>query len=243
MNITCAIVYNDTETVGKLEDFITQTPILTLCGKFKHPAEVLSVYYKHHIQLFFVEIGNNELGSYHFCQLLPPPTRIIFISKDKKAAADCFRLDALDYLLTDITYPVFLEAINKAIRWFNPRLLKASSNSPQTSEDASYIYIKSSHRVMRLKLEDISYIQSLGDYVKIYCSDDTKPILSLCSMKDMESILPPKDFIRVHRSYIVCKKKINILERDNIFIGKASIPVGASYKKQFQDFLKLLTIL
>lgn len=242
MNITCAILHNDPSTIERLEGFIAQTPFLTLGGRYIHPMEALAAYYEHHIQLFFVGIEDDEREGYRFCQLLNTATRVIFISKDKKSAADCFRLDALDYLLDSVTYPVFLEAANKALRWFNVRKADAPKIPEPPREDA-FIYIKSEYRIMRLELEEINYIESLGDYVKVYCRNEPKPILSLCSMKSLEQVLPEKDFMRVHRSYIVRKKCISVLERGNIIFGNTIIPVGESYRKRFQEYLSQLPIL
>ena len=81
------------------------------------------------------------------------------------------------------------------------------------------------------------------DYVKIYCRNEVKPILSLCSMKSLEQALPDRDFMRVHRSYIVRKQCISVLERGNIIFGKTTIPVGESYRKRFQEYLSQLPIL
>lgn len=242
MNITCAVLHSNQKTAEKLENFIAQTPFLTLCGKYQYPVEALSAYYEHHIQLFFVGIESEDMEGYRFCQLLNPPTRVIFVSTAKEPAADCFRLDALDYLLDTFTYPIFLEAANKALRWFNTRK-PASSVSPQTPPEATFIYIKSEYRIMRLELEEINYIEGLGDYIKIYCRHEAKPILSLYSLKSMEQILPEKDFIRVHRSYIVRKQCITVLEHGNIIFGNTSIPVGDSYRKRFQEYISQLPIL
>lgn len=244
MNITCAILHNDPATVEKLKGYIAQTPFLTLCGNYVQPMEALAAYYEHHIQLFFVGIEeDDDKEGCHFCSLLNSTTRTIFISKDKESAADCFRLDALDYLLADATYPVFLEAANKALRWYNIRKADAPVRVPDAPKEEDFIYIKSEHRIMRLELENINYIESLGDYIKIYCANEPKPILSLCSMKSLEQVLPGKDFLRVHRSYIVRKKCISVLERGNIIFGKTSIPVGESYRKRFQEYLSRLPIL
>lgn len=242
MNITCALLHNNPKTTQKLESFITQTPFLTLCGKYEHPVEALSAYYEHHIQLFFIGIENDDMEGCRFCQLLNTPTRVIFISKNKKSAADCFRLDALDYLLSTVTYPIFLEAANKAIRWFNARK-PTMPELTETPQEATFIYIKSEYRIMRLELKEVCYIEGLGDYVKIYCRNEPKPILSLCSMKSLEQVLPEKEFMRVHRSYIVRKQCITVMERGNIIFGKISIPIGDSYRKRFQEYLSQLPIL
>ncbi len=242
MNITCAILHHDPQTIKKLEDFIQQTSFLTLCGKYGHAVEALSAYYEHHIQLFFIGIEHKDTKEYPFCQLLHAPTRVIFLSKDEKAAADCFRLDALDYLLESSAYSVFLEAANKALRWFN--LCKPVAQEPaEVVEKASFIYVKSEYRILRIELNEINYIEGFGDYVKIYCRNETKPILSLCSMKNLEQVLPEKEFMRVHRSFIVRKQCISILERGNIIFGDTNIPIGESYRKRFQEYLNQIPIL
>ncbi len=242
MNIICAILHNDPQVVKKLEGFIQQTPFLTLCGKYNQSVEALSAYYEYHIQLFFIGIEHKDTKGQRFCRLLNAPARVIFLSKDEKAAADCFRLDALDYLLESSAYPVFLEAANKALRWFN--LCKPATSGPAgVSNVASFIYVKSEYRTMRIELDEINYIEGLGDYVKIYCRNEAKPILSLCSMKNLEQALPEKDFMRVHRSYIVRKQCISILERGNIIFGDTNIPIGESYRKRFQEYISQLPIL
>lgn len=241
MNITCTILHSDKLVIERLENFVRQTPFLTLHGCYYHPVEALSKYYEQRTQLFFVGIENDEMDGLQFCKLLEASTRVIFIATDKGYAADCFRMDALDYILESTSYPIFLEAANKALRWFNIR--QPVPSLPEPEEKRQFIYIKSEYRVMRLELSQIKYVEGLGDYIKIYCHNEPKPILSLCSMKSLEQILPDDEFIRVHRSYIVRKESIQVLERGNIVFGNANIPVGDSYRKRFQEYLSHLPIL
>lgn len=244
MNITCAILHNDQRIVGKIRDFIGKTSFLTLNSYFQNPMEALTNYYGCKIQLYFVGIENPIMSGLQFGQLLTSPTRIIFISEGKEHAAECFRLDALDYLLSSSDYPVFLEAVNRALRWFNNPYVNLSL--PQQMEEdntARFIYIKSEYRIMQLELDHINYVEGLGDYIKIYCKDRPKPILSLCSMKSMEEKLPSESFIRVHRSYIVRKESIRMLERGNIVFSTTSIPIGDSYRKRFQEYLAAIPLL
>jgi two-component system, LytTR family, response regulator len=97
--------------------------------------------------------------------------------------------------------------------------------------------------VVRLDLFRINYIESLGDYIKIYCTDEVKPILSLCSMKSIEEVLPEDDFIRVHRSYIVRKERIIEIKKGHIVFNSVNIPIGDSYRKKFQNYIDNLPIL
>ena len=181
MNLTCAILHADQQVSEQLEVFIAKTPFLSLCGKYSNPIEALKGYYDNKVHLYFVGIGQEEMegiNGMEFSKLLSPFTRVIFIADTPRYAAECFRLDALDYLISEINFPIFFEAVNKASRWFS---LKGETGmqltvvSEKSQADASQpemskvIYVKSDNRIFRLDISRISYIEGLGDYVKIYC--------------------------------------------------------------------------
>ena len=144
-------------------------------------------------------------------------------------AIDGYKVNALDYLLKPISYVDFLQAANKAVQWFE--LLQ------QPKEEIQSIFVKSEYKLVQIELSKILYIEGLKDYLKIYEEDSPKPILSLMSMKAMEELLPASRFMRVHRSYIVQKNKIRIIDRGRIVFGKNYIPISDSYKLAFQEFL------
>ncbi len=137
----------------------------------------------------------------------------------------------MDYLLKPISYPDFLQAANKALRWYE-MLRSGSGNSDVTS-----IFVKTDYKLLQIDLKDILYVEGLKDYVKIYIEKENQPIISLMSMKSLEDLLPAQRFIRVHRSYIVQTSKIKVVERNRIVFGKQHIPVSDSYKEKFMAFL------
>lgn len=122
----------------------------------------------------------------------------------------------------------FLQAANKALQWFE---------LVQKPEEVDSIFVKSDYKLVQVELKKILYIEGLKDYIKIYTEGAPKPILSLMSMKSMEELLPPARFMRVHRSFIVQKDKIRIIDRGRIVFDKTYIPVSDSYKQTFQTFL------
>ena len=132
-------------------------------------------------------------------------------------------------MLKPISYVEFLQAANKDVQWFE--LLQ------QPKEEIQSIFVKSEYKLVQIELSKILYIEGLKDYLKIYEEDSPKPILSLMSMKAMEELLPASRFMRVHRSYIVQKNKIRIIDRGRIVFGKNYIPISDSYKLAFQEFL------
>ena len=190
MNLTCSILHANEQIAHMLEQYVEQTPFLTLCGTYTRTGDALKDYYNQKVDIYFIgleESEEDELSGLEFARLLSQPTRCIFIAHDGSYASECFRLDALDYLEGDIQFPVFFQAISKALRWFSLQRtgLTIQRNKNENKEDGGLpdvIYIKAESRLIRLKLTQIYYIEGLGDYVKIFCSDETKPILSLCSL-------------------------------------------------------------
>lgn len=250
MNLTCAILHSNPLMSECLEAFIMKTPVLSLCGKYAHSVEALKGYYEHQVQLYFIEIKQEEVegvSGMEFCRLLSPSTRVVFVADTPQYAADCFRLDALDYLVGEITFLTFFESVNKASRWFRLKeQAKVESTLITTKTEATWpeaIYMKSNSRIVRVDLSQISYIEGLGDYVKIYCKDELRPILSLCSMKYMEEKLPSDDFIRVHRSFIIRKDGIRTIENHKIILEKKSIPIGEVYRKKLKSYISNHSVL
>lgn len=178
----------------------------------------------------FLDIQMPELNGLEFSKLVNPATRIVFTTAFEQYAIDGYKVNALDYLLKPISYVDFLQAANKAMKWFE--LLQ------QPKEEIQSIFVKSDYKLVQIELKNILYIEGLKDYIKIYEENNPKPILSLMSMKAMEDLLPTSRFMRVHRSYIVQKDKIRVIDRGRIVFGKTYIPISDSYKQTFQDFLE-----
>ena len=213
MNLKCAIVDDEPLALGLLESYVNKTPFLELVGKYSSAVQAIKELPEKHIDLLFLDIQMPELNGLEF----------------SKYAIDGYKVNALDYLLKPISYVDFLQAANKAVQWFE--LLQ------QPKEEIQSIFVKSEYKLVQIELSKILYIEGLKDYLKIYEEDSPKPILSLMSMKAMEELLPASRFMRVHRSYIVQKNKIRIIDRGRIVFGKNYIPISDSYKQAFQEFL------
>lgn len=251
MNLTCSILHANEQIAHMLEQYVEQTPFLTLCGTYTRTGDALKDYYNQKADIYFIgleESEGDELSGLEFARLLSQPTRCIFIAHDGSYASECFRLDALDYLEGDIQFPVFFQAISKALRWFSLQrtgltIQRSKNENKENGELPDVIYIKAESRLIRLKLTQIYYIEGLGDYVKIFCSDETKPILSLCSLKYLEEKLPDTLFIRVHRSYIVRKACIRAIMPNSMCVVGKEIPIGEAYKRKVKKLVSQLPVL
>ena len=230
MNLRCAIVDDEPLALNLLESYVLKTPFLELAGKYSSAVQAMKDLPDKHVDLLFLDIQMPELNGLEYSKMVDFHTRIVFTTVFDQYAIDGYKVNALDYLLKPISYVDFLQAANKAVQWFG--LLQ------QPKEVIESIFVKSDYKLVQVELKNILYIEGLKDYVKIYEENTPKPILSLMSMKAMEELLPASRFMRVHRSYIVQKDKIRIIDRGRIVFGKSYIPISDSYKQVFQDFLE-----
>jgi two-component system LytT family response regulator len=231
--IRCIAIDDEPLALKQIVKYIEKTPFLECLDSFDNAFGALHYIEKNEIDLMFLDINMPDLNGMDFVKSLENPPKVIFTTAYSEYALDGFRVDALDYLLKPISYSDFLKSSNKAKSWFdtqNPKEIKIKN-------DEEFLLIKSEHKIIRINLADIKYIEGMREYVRIHLSDQ-KPIMTLISMKKMEESLHQEKFMRVHRSYIVNLEKITTIERLRIiFDEKVYIPVGEQYKAKFQDYL------
>lgn len=243
MILSCFVIDDEPLAVSLLETYVVKTPFLHLAGKFSSALTALTVLKEQPADLLFLDIQMPELNGLEFSRIVPPGVRIIFTTAFEQYAFDSYKVNALDYLLKPISYPDFLQAADKALQWFE--MARKPENAPVAAvvapvpaqEEAERIFIKTEYKLVQLELKKILYVEGLKDYIKIYVEGETRPVLSLMSMKAMEELLPESRFIRVHRSFIVQPEKIRVIERNRIVFGKTYIPISDSYKARFMEFL------
>jgi DNA-binding LytR/AlgR family response regulator len=175
-----------------------------------------------------------DLTGIEFSKMLPKETRVIFTTAFDQYALDGFKVEALDYLLKPFDYAEFLTAANKANKWFT--LVKRKQQN-SVSEEKEFLFVKSEYKQLRIKLSDVLYFEGLKDYIKIWVKDKPKPILTLMSLKSLEEELPETHFMRVHRSFIVSLKNVEVIERSQIIINKQRITVSEHYKPKFLAYV------
>lgn len=232
MKIKCIAIDDEPLALRQIADFVRQTPFLELVAQCKDAFEATEVLQKSEVELMFVDINMPGLNGLDFIRSLIKKPEVIFTTAHSEFAVEGFKVDALDYLLKPIGYQDFLKAANKAKAYFD-RIAKAHINSPEDE----YLFVKSEYRIIRVNLQDIKYIEGMREYVRIHCSN-SKPVMSLMSMKSLEENLPADQFMRVHRSYIVNLKQVTTVERSRIVFDKdVYIPVSDQYKEKFQNYL------
>lgn len=238
MTLDCIIVDDEPLALELMESYVKRTPFLNLVGKYSSAVQAMGDIAGKNIDVMFLDIQMPELNGLEFSKTVDRHTKIIFTTAFGQYAIDGYKVNALDYLLKPVSYVDFLRAANKAAEWFEVyKTGESSIQQPVSQSDRDYIFVKSDYKLVRVDLKDILYVEGLKDYVKIYIEGQPKPIISLMTMKAMEEMLPAEKFLRVHRSFIVNKEQIKVVDRGRIVFGKEYIPVGDNYKQAFQTFI------
>jgi len=213
--------------------YIGKTPGLNLAGSFDNPLDAIEFLNNESIDLIFVDIQMPDLSGLEFTRSIVKGPKVIFTTAYEKYALEGFRLDVIDYLLKPFSYEEFLKAVQKAVR-----LIRLENEIPEKIDaNDEFLFLKSDYKIRRINFNDILYLEGLKDYVKVFTQKSDKPVISLVTLKLLESKLPESKFMRVHRSYIVNLGKIDTIERSRIVFGKKYIPVSEQYKAKFQEFL------
>lgn len=243
--IRCLAVDDEPLALDILAKYINQLPSLTLVGTCTDALEALSLIQQGKIDLVFVDIQMPSLTGIQFLRVVNGKCKAILTTAYSEYAMEGYELDVIDYLLKPISFERFLKAVQKASSRFqdntvvnNPmpeRPKTIENKTPAIEPQLDFIFVKTEYKIIKLSLSSILYIEGLKDYVSIYTTEER--ILTLQTMKKMEELLPSYRFVRVHKSYIISLEKINSIERQRIFIGRATIPIGESY---YKDFIRLI---
>jgi len=233
MKIRCIAIDDEPLALKQIGSYIAKTPFLETIALCSSAFEALRFIREGDIDLLFVDINMPDLNGLDFVKSLDRKIPVIFTTAYSEYAIEGFQVDALDYLLKPISYALFLKSANKAKAWFD-----AYSKPAEVLQAATdYIFVKAEHRLIRIFLSDIKYIEGSNEYIIIHQIKE-KPLTTLMRMKNIESMLPENLFMRVHRSFIVNLNQVKVIERNRIiFDEKIYIPIGEQYKENFQKFL------
>ena len=246
----CLIVDDEPLAHAILSDYIRKVPFLELAGATTSAIDALTRVQRGEVDLIFLDIQMPELTGIQFMKLIESAVserkcRVILTTAYSNYALEGYEHNVVDYLLKPISFERFYKAVQKlfpvvqsAPTISNPTTY-TNENELVTLTEAvpkEFIFVKTEYRLQRVGLTDILYCEGLKDYVSIYTP--TERILTLQTMKSLDEKLPATQFVRVHKSYIVAVNRIESIERNRIFIGKAVIPIGDTYREGFYKLIE-----
>jgi len=226
------IVDDEPLAIGVIKDYIERVPQLELVKTCSDAMEALQAINNYRIDLLFLDIEMPAMNGIDFLRSLTNPPQVILTTAFRKYAFDSYDVDVIDYLLKPISFNRFFKSISKYIK-LNSSRSQASNIEKTTPSKSSSIYVYADKKNVKVYLDDIIYIESIKDYVRIHTAD--KNLISKATITKYENLLP-EIFLRIHRSFIVNTAKISAYTQHDVEIDKKEIPIGSSYKKKVAEF-------
>lgn len=237
--ITCIAIDDEPLALTQLVTYISRVPYLELVGRCRNAQEAREVLSAQRVDLMFVDINMPGLNGMDFVRSLDNPPCVVFTTAYSEYAVDGYKVDAVDYLLKPYSQKDLEMATEKARQRLcqeqeDDGFIPAPGNA--IIQDGAF-FVKNDYRISRISIDDIRYVESMGEYVRIFLEGQDKAIMPLLSMKRIEEMLPADKFMRVHRSFIVNLSKIVEISRLRIIFGNVYVPIGDSYKQRFLDYI------
>ncbi|CAM1369237.1 DNA-binding response regulator [Tenacibaculum soleae] len=222
--LRCVIVDDEPMAREIIATYIKKTPTLNLIKTCKNASEAIIFTQTNDVDLFFLDINMPEINGLSLAKIINKKSKIIFTTAYRDYAVDGFNLNVVDYLLKPIAFDRFLQATQKVLQQ------NITVNVSQNKEfEKDFIFVRADRKMIKINLNNILYIESLGDYLKVFTNDTT--IVTRETMSNLLSKLPINQFLRIHRSYIISIQKINSYTNEFIEISKKAIPISRSYKE------------
>jgi len=236
MKIKCLLIDDEPQALKVLVKYINQINWLEVVAQCKNAIEALEILQNKSIDLIFLDIKMPNLLGTDFLKSLSNPPKVIFVTAFRDYAVESYELNVVDYLLKPVSFERFMKAISKIKKNNENKLLSNTNEFVQNTE--AFVYLKVDKSMQKILLKDITHIESLKDYVKLYLTNQ-KTIFASQSISNMENLLSEHRFIRVHRSYMVSLDKITGYTSLSLQLNKMEIPIGRLYKQQVIESIKV----
>ena len=240
--VKCIAIDDEPLALRQIKSYIERSEQLELVATCRSACEAQAIIQNEHIDLIFVDINMPDMNGLDFVRSLTHNYYIIFTTAHSEFALEGFKLNAIDYLLKPFSYDEFTKATQKVVSLVDlvKRCRAAESAAAQAEAeeaDQDCISVKADYKTQLVKIVDIVYLESAGEYVRLHI-EGGQTITTLFRLKNMEALLPANSFLRVHRSYIVNLKRISSYTKGRIFLDNGEyIPLGENYKERFFNFL------
>ena len=246
--IRCIAIDDEPLALRQVKSYTSKIPTLELVAACSNAAEAQAVLDAESVDLLFVDINMPDINGIDFVRGLENPPMVIFTTAYSEYAIEGFRLDAVDYLLKPFAFSEFNKAVDKACSLFELIKLRDGKTAgveyeavaPEAETDEDYISVKADYKVTLVRHADIIYLESVGEYVRLHLTNGST-ITTLFRLKNMESLLPERKFMRIHRSYIINLSHLTSFTRGKVYLSCGDdLPVGANYREAFREYAERL---
>ena len=227
--IRCLIIDDEPPAQAVLKKYIEQVPSLDLAGVCNNAVEAISFLQNQSVSLLFLDIQMPGLLGTKFIRTMNNPPKVIFTTAYRKFAVEGFELNAVDYLLKPISFDRFIMGVNKVLQ-LNLQLKTENTYATESDNESNrpFLYLRADRKMVRILFDEILFIESLKDYIRIVTINKT--VVSRQSISSLEDMLPRNQFLRIHRSYIVAMSRIDSFNGETIYIANNELPIGRLFK-------------
>ncbi len=237
--IRCLAIDDEPLALQQIAAYIGKVPFLELAAQCQSALEAHQFLQNDTVDVIFCDINMPDLNGMDFIKALVAPPLVVFTTAYAEYAVEGFKVNAVDYLLKPFGLQDFMRAANRVRERLEGTTASApASSTPVASDsDTDTIFLKTDYRIVKVAISDIRYVEAMSEYLKVWMEGDTKPIITLLSMKKMEERLP-QNFMRIHRSYIINLTKIQEVNKNRVIMDRDTyLPIGDMYKETFQNYL------
>jgi len=226
MKINCIIFEDEPLALERTKEYVLKLPFLSLCSTFDNAIDALAFFKTNRVDLIFLDISLGEFSGIQLLETSAVSSQVIITTAYQEYALKGFDLKVTDYLLKPFTFERFIQAVDRV-----------QSNLPrkQIAVPKNFIFVKTEHRLEKILLREVIYIEGMRDYRRIHTAN--KHIMTLQTFTDFERQIPPNIICRVHKSYMVSLDKIDSIEKDRIKIKEQIIPISETYKQRFFNLI------
>lgn len=228
MKLHCLLIDDEPPALKVLESHISHISGIEIVAKCSNAIEAINVLHRRTVDVMFLDIKMPKIIGTQFLRSLSQPPKVVFVTAYRDYAVEGYELDAVDYLVKPVSFERFLKAIDKLKRSMGQEMV-IKTKSYKSNPDA-FVYLKSDRLMQKIFVNDILYIESWKDYVRLFFTNG-KHLLVKQPISAIENLLSEHKFIRVHRSYIVSLNKISGYSNTSLQLGSTEVPVGRLYKQ------------
>ncbi|MDN3687228.1 LytR/AlgR family response regulator transcription factor [Cyclobacterium jeungdonense] len=233
--INCIAIDDEPLALALLKDNISKVPFLKLVAACSDAFEAMESLRKNPVDLIFTDIQMPGLSGFQFISSLQQKPMVIFITAYNQYAVDSFDLDVVDYLVKPVSLERFIKACNRARErheW------KAGKPEAPVKNAPDYFFANVDYSQLKIRFDDILWMKGYGDYIKFHLKNQEQPLLVRMSFKELESILPPNKFLRIHKSYAVALSEITAIRKNSLFLGDQEFSIGESYREAVEKWMR-----
>ncbi len=230
--MNCILIDDESPALELLEDNVRQIPYLNVIASVRSPMQVFDLIKEHQVDLMFLDIQMPGINGLELLRSLKQPPMVIMVTAYQEHALDGFNLDVVDYLVKPVPFSRFLKAVEKARELYQVRHGKPKSIQPEND----HVFVNANYSLVKVKMQDITFIEGLKDYVRINI-EDGKQVITRMGLKGVEEKLSSGRFMRIHKSYIISLEKIEAVQKTQVIVAGTEIPIGEGYRSALQAYV------